>query len=57
MRKSVALLVLLSIYNGYPLKAMDQEHSNMNLFPNVVTIGEAMEEVTFWLLIIPTLAA
>ena len=27
------------------------------LFPNVVTIGEAMEEVTFWLLIIPTLAA
>ena len=27
------------------------------LFTNVVTIGEAMEEVTFWLPIIPTLAA
>ncbi len=30
MRNLFALLVLLSTYNGYPLKAMDQEHSNMN---------------------------
>ncbi len=30
MRNLSALLVLLSIYNGYPLEAMDQEHSNMN---------------------------